>query len=315
MESNKAFSRRSFFAGLGAVGAAAWLHDSDHIVARSLRSAVADGERTAVNPLKPDWTQWRRDAVTVSWLGHATVLIDFQGIRILTDPVLMDWVGLDLGLIKVGEKRLVAPALELKELPPVDLILLSHAHMDHLDIPTLEALSKTAQVITAPNTTDLVRDAGHRKVQELRWGETAQLRVDGESLEIKALEVNHWGARWKTDTQRGYNGYLLTRNGRSLLFAGDTALCDQFETVKSAKPLAAIMPVGSYGRSNRNHCTPEEAVQMVNGCGAEFILPVHHSTFPLGKEPLAEPLARTEKAIAPDRVGLRQAGEVWTVRV
>lgn len=252
----------------------------------------------------------------MSWLGHATVLVDFEGLKILTDPVLMDWVGLDLGVATLGEKRLVAPALDLRELPPLDLILISHAHMDHLDLPTLEALPKKTRVITAPETTDLIREAGHRMVTELRWGACTTVEASsGEALEVKAFEVNHWGARWKHDTHRGYNGYLLKRNGRCLVFGGDTALCASFEEIKQARPLAAVMPIGSYGRSSRNHCTPEEAVKMVNDSGAEFLLPVHHSTFPLGKEPLDEPLTRTEGAIESDRVGFRQPGEVWSVLV
>ena len=310
----KAFSRRSFLTGLCAAGAGAWLHDSDHIAARSIRSSIADHADPGRTARKPNWRDWNPGGVTVAWLGHATVLIDFQGIRILTDPVLFDWVGLDLEVATFGEKRLIAPALRLGELPPVDVVLISHAHMDHLDFPTMQALPKGAHVITAPNTEDLVREAGHRKVSELRWGESRVCETEAGGLEVKAFEVNHWGARWKNDTHRGYNGYLLRRNGVSLVFGGDTALCDTFSGVRQARPLAAIMPVGSYGRSSRSHCTPEEAVRMVNDCRAEFILPVHHSTFPLGKEPLTEPLARTEAAIAQERIGLREPGDTWTAQ-
>ena len=133
----------------------------------------------------------------------------------------------------------------------------------------------------------------------------------GQGRQRGQVEVIHWGARWKSDDYRGYNGYVLERNGRTVVFAGDTALCEHFESIRQARPVAAIMPVGSYGRGSKTHCTPEQAVQMVNDARADFMVPVHHSTFPLGKEPLEEPLARTMAAIPEERLAVRAAGEVW----
>jgi L-ascorbate metabolism protein UlaG (beta-lactamase superfamily) len=231
----------------------------------------------------------------------------------LTDPVLFDRVGAATPFGTIGRKRVVAPAIVAKALPKIDLILLSHAHMDHLDIPSLEALPRDIPVVTAGATSDLPREAGLKKVTELRWNQKTVVNTSNGDVSLEAFEVNHWGARWKTDSYRGYNGYLLTRGGKTLLFGGDTALCDSFANLSDRKIEAAIMPIGSYGRGTGNHCTPEQAVKMTDACKSPFIIPIHHSTFPIGKEPLSEPIERLHKAISPDRIALKNIGETWSL--
>ncbi len=110
-------------------------------------------------------------------------------------------VGLGLGLVTGGPRRHVLPALSIRQLPPIDLILISHAHFDHLDRPTLSRLPKSAHVVTAHHTGDLLRDLGFRSVTELKWGESTRI---GE-LNITAREVKHWGARTFYDHHRGFN--------------------------------------------------------------------------------------------------------------
>jgi L-ascorbate metabolism protein UlaG (beta-lactamase superfamily) len=105
----------------------------------------------------------------------------------------------------------------------------------------------------------------------------------------------------------------MEREGRTLLFGGDTAYTDSLAQLKSRRIEAAIMPIGCYGRSSQTHCTPEEAVKMTDSARAEFIVPVHHSTFPLGREPISEPLERLERVLSPDRIGIRRVGETWRV--
>jgi L-ascorbate metabolism protein UlaG (beta-lactamase superfamily) len=309
--SDKAFSRRSFMTGLAAAGVLGWVYDSDSIGARVMRGVVDDAEREVVQIAPVDTSNWTDRTLDVCWVGHATVLINFFGLNILTDPVLFDRVGAQIGIGTVGRKRLIAPALNPARLPRIDLVLLSHAHMDHLDVPSLETLPAQVPVIAAPKTSDIITSCGLRKVQELRWAEKANVQTRAGDIEVRAVEVKHWGARWRSDTYRGYVGYLLKRGGRTVLFGGDTALTDAFATLRSEKVEVAIMPIGSYGRDARTHCTPEQAVQMVDACGADFVVPIHHSTFPIGKEPLREPLTRFEEAIAPDRIALRSVGEVW----
>ncbi|HTL16606.1 MAG TPA: MBL fold metallo-hydrolase, partial [Patescibacteria group bacterium] len=258
-----------------------------------------------------DLSDWSDRTLDLCWVGHATVLVNFFGVHILTDPVLLDRVGAQLGFATVGRKRLISPAIDPRNLPRVDLVLLSHAHMDHLDLPSLRVLAKDIPVVTAPKTSDLVRSCGFSSVRELRWNESVSLQTASGDISVKAIEVKHWGARWRTDTYRGYVGYLLKRGGKTVVFGGDTALTSAFENLECQKVDVAIMPIGSYGHDARTHCTPEQAVRMVDACGANFIVPIHHSTFPIGQEPLHEPLSRLEHAISADRIALKSVGDLW----
>jgi len=266
--------------------------------------------------MQPAPQSWPGDAVTVGWLGHATVLINFHGVTILTDPVFSTRVGLDVGLWTLGPKRYVAPALTYKQLPPVDVVLLSHAHRDHLDLPSLARFPSSTFAVTARATRDLLAATPLRRAISLGWGERATFTGRRGDLHIEAFEVKHWGRRWPSEQDRGYNGYLLTREGRRLLFAGDTAYTTLFARLRPRGPYdLAIMPIAAYNPWIRNHCTPEEAVMMADMAGARFIVPVHHQTFKLSEEPLAEPLARLETALRsePARLALRQIGQSFTL--
>ncbi|HZA37537.1 MAG TPA: MBL fold metallo-hydrolase, partial [Candidatus Baltobacteraceae bacterium] len=111
----------------------------------------------------------------MAWIGHATVLINFFGIKILTDPVLFPRIGIRLPGFTIGPKRLIAPALEFYELPKIDILLLSHAHFDHLDLRTLHRFDPNTSVITASNTQDLLRWTRLRDITELHWHERKTL--------------------------------------------------------------------------------------------------------------------------------------------
>ena len=262
---------------------------------------------------RPHPKSWPDHGLHAAWLGHSTVLIKIDGTTILTDPVFSDRAGLNLGPVTLGLKRLTAPALEFSELPKIDLILLSHAHMDHLDVPSLRALeSRRTAVITASQTSDLVRANRYRSVEEVAWGQRARAGT----AEVRAFQVNHWGARMRTDTYRGYNGYLIEAGRYRVLFAGDTAITSAFETLKSSRAVdLAIMPIGAYNPWIRFHCTPEQAWRMGNDAGAEFFLPVHHQTFQLSREPFREPIERFQQAAAdhPDRVAVHRIGQEFHI--
>src|SRR5207249_2481918 len=263
---------------------------------------------------KPEPATWSDAQVTFAWLGHATVLINFFGVKILTDPALFERIGIRLPGFTIGPKRLTAPALEFRELPKIDVVLLSHAHFDHFDLRTLRRFGKGTSVITAPQTRDLLRWTRLRDVTELRWGERKSIDTSASKIDILALRMKHWGARKQRDTHRGYNGYLLERNGRRILFAGDTAFTDTFAKLRKYGPIdLAIISIAAYNPWIRNHCTPEQAIEMANAAGAQFIMPVHHQTFRLSFEPLREPIERFQAALrnAPERVALREIGETF----
>jgi L-ascorbate metabolism protein UlaG (beta-lactamase superfamily) len=265
---------------------------------------------------KPEAKKWSDAAVTLAWLSHATVLINFFGINILTDPVLFPRIGIRLPGFTIGPKRLTAPALQFQELPRIDLIVLSHAHFDHFDLRTLRCFGKSTTVITARATSDLLKHTRFRDITELAWGERKSKTTAAGDVNISAFQVNHWGARKQRDTYRSYNGYLLERNGRRIIFTGDTAMTDSFAELRRRGEIdLAIMPIGAYDPWIRAHCTPEQAIEMANAAGARFILPVHHQTFRLSFEPLREPIERFQEALSntPERIALREIGETFVL--
>jgi len=275
--------------------------------------------RTAVLPAPehPNPKAWGDRGLYAAWLGHSTVLLKIDGVTILTDPVFSLRAGIGLGPVSLGLtlglKRLVAPALTVPELPKIDLILLSHAHMDHFDLPSLRRLARRGTaVVTAAKTGDLLPADAYQGVRELGWGEGAAVGP----LAIRAFQVNHWGARMRSDTYRGYNGYTIEAGRYRVLFGGDTAITAAFRGLKGSRPFdLAIMPVGAYNPWIRAHCTPEQAWRMSNDAGAEFFLPVHHQTFALSREPYLEPIERVYAAAGnhPDRVAVRRIGQEFRI--
>ncbi|HEX3618911.1 MAG TPA: MBL fold metallo-hydrolase [Candidatus Udaeobacter sp.] len=265
---------------------------------------------------KPNPANWSNTQVTLAWIGHATVLINFFGIKILTDPVFFPRIGIRLPGFTIGPKRLIAPALQFHEVPNIDLILLSHAHFDHLDLRTLRCFGESTTVITARATSDLLRGTQFRDVIELDWGEAKTFKTAAGEVNIRALPVNHWGARKRRDTYRGYNGYLLERKGRRIIFTGDTAMTNRFAEIRRQGSIdVAIMSIGAYNPWIQSHCSPEQAVEMANAAGAHFIVPVHHQTFRLSFEPFREPIERFEAALrkTPERIALREIGETFVL--
>ena len=265
---------------------------------------------------RPQPNDWSDDRLSAAWLGHATVLLNFFGITILTDPVLLRRIGIPLPFTAVGPKRLTAPALTVSELPPIDLILLSHAHFDHFDWRTLRRFDSRPHVVTAPGTRDLLGWTKLRQITELQWEQEIKIETEGGSVSVRAIPINHWGARLQHDTHRGYNGYLLERERRRVIFTGDTAYAGRFAQLRDDRPYdLLIIGIGAYEPWIRSHCTPEQAVAIANMIGARFILPIHHQTFKLSFEPFHEPIERFTRALAaePNRIGLRRIGETFVL--
>jgi len=265
---------------------------------------------------KPEPSKWSDAQVTLVWIGHSTVLINFFGVIILTDPVLFPRIGIRLPGFTIGPKRLIAPALEVHQLPKIDVIVLSHAHFDHLDRRTLRCFDQNTRVISARATSDLLRGIRFSAVTELEWGQSKTLSNAAGEIDITAFPVKHWGARIQRDTYRGYNGYLIEGNGRRIIFAGDTAMTEGFAALRRHGAIdIAIMSIGAYNPWIHSHCTPEQAVQMATAAGAHFIVPVHHQTFRLSFEPFREPIRRFETALSktPERIALREIGQTFVL--
>ena len=247
---------------------------------------------------------------SITWIGHATVLIQLPNFTILTDPVLFDRIGISFfGLPTIGLKRLHKAAMNVNELPPIDLVLISHAHMDHLDVQSLRAITHKQPYkitcITAFNT--------KKRLKNFQWKEVFELDRDQDidigPIHISAGETRHRWARypWTPDRSQEstmgawHNAYLIeyTQNEKEkqIVFGWDTAYTHAFKKWSDKDVDAAIMPIGAYDPFRFQHCTPEEALKMANDMHSKAIIPIHWNTFRLSREKPLEPIERLQKAI------------------
>lgn len=311
-------SRRTVLATGALAGAGLWTTLSSSWTARFLRERMQElGRDVPPAPHRPAPDTWDDHAITIAWLGHATVLVNFYGLRILTDPVLFDRIGVDLAVGSLGPKRLVRSALEPEALPDIDLVLVSHAHFDHLDTPSLAAVRGRPTAVMAAGTADLLPRRAYAAVHELRWNDAVTVTTPRGEVRVRALEVRHWGARLGRDDWRGYGGWVIEREGRRLLVGGDTADTPRFRDHRAFGPFeAAVMPIGAYDPWITNHCTPEQAIAMADAAGARLIVPVHHQSFKLSREPVMDPIERATRMLDAERgrLALSAIGETFTIR-
>jgi L-ascorbate metabolism protein UlaG (beta-lactamase superfamily) len=243
------------------------------------------------------------------WIGHSTVLISFYGTRILIDPNFSKRI--------VLARRVVGLPIEPEEIKELDLILISHAHYDHLDRDSLKRLPKDALLIIPKGCRDLVENLGFSKIMEMNGDDV----LESHGLQIEALKPAHWGRRSPWDeTDRGYNSYIISKNGQSILFAGDTGHSGVFAEKGVGRGLSlAFFPITAYKPDwfQRNHATPEQALRMFTESGAQFMIPIHWGTFILSHEPLDEPIARLKaealRLKIEDRVVILRHGESFSV--
>ena len=212
-------------------------------------------EKLSSADFKPTPEQWKENEINIAWIGHSTMLINFYGTIILTDPVLFERIGLYFFGLVFGPNRYSLPALEFDEIPKPDLVLLSHAHMDHMDYKTLVSLTDKfpgmIDCITAYNTSDVISDLEWKSLSELDWGEEKEVL----GIRFKALEVKHFGWRfpWEKDRSKGYmidgrsyNAYLIEKNGKRILFGGDMAFSDKLVKVLGKAVDIALIPIRAY---------------------------------------------------------------------
>ncbi len=314
-------TRRSFLSTVGlGVLASNTMFAQQPIRRRSLFDLIFNQPETVEPDVRPDPRTWNNSTITAAWIGHATVLINFFGTNIITDPVFSNRIGLNLlRMFTLGPRRLVAPAISIKELPRIDLILLSHAHMDHCDLPSLRQFDRSIPMVIAKNTSSVIENLSMKNVVEVDWNE----RITIGDLTIEGLQVKHFGWRfpWESDRSKGdwngrsFNAYLLSKNGRNIVFGGDTAYQEYFTALGERNlPIdLAMLPIGAYDPWIRVHANPEQAVAMANQMKARAILPIHWNTFILSNEPQHEPIERLKAALAqhsPD-LALDAIGKTW----
>jgi L-ascorbate metabolism protein UlaG (beta-lactamase superfamily) len=229
--------------------------------------------------------------IGVTFIGHSSFLLQMGGKNILVDPVYATWL--------ILLRRLRRPGVEIDDLPPIDLVLLTHAHMDHLNLPTLRKIvrrmrrthGRTPAVVVPHGVGDLVNTLGFSQVTELNWWESTD--VDG--LTVTLTPSRHWGTRWFTDSHRGYGGYVLEWGDQVLYDSGDTAYFDGFREIgRRFQPQIALLPIGAYHPDafRTVHTSPEDALQAFVDLGAQTMVPMHYGTFRLSHEPMEEPVPR-----------------------
>jgi L-ascorbate metabolism protein UlaG (beta-lactamase superfamily) len=275
--------------------------------------ATARADKQMTPSLRPNPAGWPQDRLTISNLGHACLLMNFFGVRILTDPSLFDRVGLAVdSIFTIGPRRVSAPPLAPVDLQDVQLILITHAHMDHLDVQSLKALPKTATVVACDKCSRIIAPLGFADVRELKWGESTEFS----GLKITAMGARHWGRRWPPfGADYGFDSFVLEKDAHRMLIACDSAYTDLFGELARNPPEVAVFSNGAYDPWIWNHANPEQVWSMFKQTGATYLLPIHWGTFKLGKEPMEEPMTRLLAAAGPesDRVVLREIGGTWTL--
>lgn len=273
------------------------------------------GHPPAVAAALPHPEQWNAARFAACWAGHATTLLRVGGLTILTDPHLGSHAGVTLGRYEIGRKRLAALPGSVDDLPAIDLLLLSHAHFDHWDKPTLARLArrfganqKHPLTVVVPRRTASLLPRGFKNVIELGWDYEAAAR----DVRVTAIQPKHWGARWVIDRHRGYNSYLIEAAGKRVLFGGDTAHTRAFDHLSQNGGVdLAILGIGASRSWEHLHATPEQAADMAARMGARRLMPIHHGTFLLDNEPLHEPLERLRTAWDARRLVCTNIGELW----
>jgi N-acyl-phosphatidylethanolamine-hydrolysing phospholipase D len=240
----------------------------------------------------------RHSKPTVTWIGHATVLVQMDHVTFLTDPI---WSDTASPLSMLGPRRFAPPALGIDALPPLDFVLISHNHYDHLDLPTLRKLAARGTEFFVPlRVGDLLRAQGIGAVHELDWWETRPTK----GVEVSCVPSQHWSGRGLTDQRATlWSGWVVSGPTRRFYFAGDTGYFPGLKEIgRRLGPFGlAALPIGAYepkAMMKDVHLDPEEALQAGLDVGAEHMLGMHYGTFDLTDEPLDDPPRRFRAAAA-----------------
>ena len=233
------------------------------------------------------------------WIGHATYLLNSGGITILTDPVFSKRAS---PVRFAGPKRLIPPAIPLKELPKIDVITVSHNHYDHLDIASLKKLQDAnpdALFLVPKGDKKLLLRKGIKNVKEFLWWEEFVFK----GTKFTFTPVRHWSARGLRDRNKSlWGGWFMKSPERSLYHAGDTGYSEDFKETRRllGSPDVAMIPIGAYAPQwfmSFSHVNPSEAIQIASDLEAKQSFGMHWGTFPLTDEEILEPPELLKKAL------------------
>jgi len=286
-------------------------------ITRHMPAPVAD-----ISPVVPDlgFLQPNRRETTATWIGHATVLIQTGGLNVLTDPQFskraspVQWF---------GPKRLVDPAMSVDELPLLDVVLISHAHFDHLDRDSVQAVAAHGNpLFLVPLGIDtLLREWGVTHVQALDWDERASVDGVAGPVRFDCVSARHWSRRGPFDANKTlWAGWVIDSGGFRAYFAGDTGWDERLFArlgERYAPVDLALLPVGAYEPRDfmrAQHINPREAVKVAQAMGAKRTLGVHWGSFDLSDEAPDEPRRAVPAALVaaglpPNTIELTRPGE------
>lgn len=265
---------------------------------------VSEAARAPAPRVAPDLARLRAPdpaAVQLTWIGHSTWLIQAAGVNLVTDPIWSTHCG-PLPLPRL--KRASPPGVAFADLPPVHGVVLSHAHFDHCDVPTLRRFGAAPEYAVPSGLAPLVRRCGGVRVQEAEWGQVVQLGA----VRLTFLPAQHFSARSPFDRNVAlWGGWLIEAAGRRIYFAADTGnapfLAELGRWLGGVD--LAILPIGAYSPRwfmRPVHCDPAGAVQIHREVGARRSLATHWGTFSLADEPLGEPPVALRAALAEAKI-------------
>lgn len=244
-------------------------------------------------PQRPVFPKLKRGQMSVTWIGHASFLIQFSDLNVLVDPNFANWLFL--------LKRIRRAGLRLRDLPPIDLVLLTHAHFDHFHKGTLRKLPPNKIGVMPWGVGGLAKNLGFARIVELDWWES----FSQGDWKVTFTPSKHWGARTLHDHHRGYGGFVLEHQGRKIYHAGDSAYFDGFKEIGDRlRPEVALLPIGAYHPETfrRVHMGPDEAVQAFRDLRAKQLVPMHYGTFKLSFEAMDEPPRWLKQIAARERL-------------
>lgn len=286
-------------------------------LARTRRTGFLDFLKWITHREPGVWSKWREitpaapppervAGLRVTWVNHATMLIQTANVNFLTDPI---WSERCSPVTWAGPKRHHAPGLRLEDLPPIDVVLISHNHYDHMDVPTLKRLRRK-QTIVALGNAAVVKDA-----TELDWWESASVTSD---VRVHCVPAQHFSARGTRDRNANlWCGFVIETPQGSIYFAGDTGYGPHFKMIRErfGPPRLALLPIGAFRPQwfmQAVHVSPSDAVRAARDLEAEVAIPMHWFTFRLADDGQDEPAETLRRALTDDvRFEILEPGGVF----
>ncbi|PLR97840.1 MBL fold metallo-hydrolase [Bacillus sp. T33-2] len=229
-----------------------------------------------------------RKDFSITWIGHATFLIQSGGLNILTDPVWAKWMG--------TQRRLTEPGIAIEDLPDIDIVLISHSHYDHLDFATIKKLKGDITYYVPAGLEQLFARRGYAKVVEADWWD----KLDHASLNISFVPAQHWTKRTLTDTNTSHwGGWVIESESKTIYFAGDSGYFRGFKEIGEKFEIDyALMPIGAYEPEwfmRTSHINPEDAIKAFTELKATKFIPMHYGAYRLADDTGPEALDRLLK--------------------